>query len=240
MHTRSRPRGFTLVELMVVIAVIAILTAIAVVMYSVVMKQAHDSKRQSDMTALQSTLDTFYQANGVYPSGCIETNYGGAVGCSVLSSSADSTTFTGSGSMYSDQTVTDQINASSTLAQIRSILPGISESFVDPISQSPTPITNAATGPAEYIYIGGLTNTTASQQTYYVAASGTAGTGTFTCALWFILQPGQYSSYVTGYHSEADNLWHLQNGPHNVQVSYGGTASAVSCTGGGAGAEFAN
>ncbi|HEU0266072.1 MAG TPA: prepilin-type N-terminal cleavage/methylation domain-containing protein [Candidatus Saccharimonadaceae bacterium] len=240
MHKHNR-HGFTLVELMVVIVVIAILSTIAILSYTIVLKQTHDSKRQSDMTALQTTLQAFYQKNGAYPSGCIMPNASSSVGCSVFSSSTSAST-TGVWTMYSDTTVTDQINASSTNAQIQTILPGIDQTFGDPNDSSPTPIENATSSPAGYIYIGGLMNpTTASAAaTYYVAASASPGSGHFSCALWFTLQPGQYSSYVIGYFDEEDGTWHLQNGPHNVQVSYGGTASALSCAAGGSGAQFAS
>ncbi len=60
-------RGFTLIELLVTISIIAILSAIAIVVYSSVMKQGRDSKRQSDLRSLQSSLEQYYADQGFYP-----------------------------------------------------------------------------------------------------------------------------------------------------------------------------
>lgn len=59
--------GFTLVELLVVIAIIAILSAIGMVIFTNVMKQGRDSKRQSDLSAIQSALEQFFNDQFYYP-----------------------------------------------------------------------------------------------------------------------------------------------------------------------------
>jgi len=60
-------RGFTLVELMIVITVIAILAAIAVASFTRVQKQARDTKRKADVRALQTALQVYFTEKGAYP-----------------------------------------------------------------------------------------------------------------------------------------------------------------------------
>lgn len=60
-------RGFTLVELMVVVTIIAILSAIAVSSYTNVLKQGRDSKRLSDLKLIQSALEEYYADQVYYP-----------------------------------------------------------------------------------------------------------------------------------------------------------------------------
>lgn len=61
-------KGFTLIELLVTISIIAILSAIGLVIYSNVIKQGRDSKRQSDLRSIQSALEQYYSDQGFYPS----------------------------------------------------------------------------------------------------------------------------------------------------------------------------
>ncbi len=60
-------RGFTLVELMIVITVIAILATIAVVSFSRVQKQARDTKRKGDVRALATALQAYFTERNTYP-----------------------------------------------------------------------------------------------------------------------------------------------------------------------------
>lgn len=69
MKTR-RSRGFTLIELMIVIAVVAILATITVISYNGVQQRARDSERKSDVTQLKVALDKYYAANSQYPAVC--------------------------------------------------------------------------------------------------------------------------------------------------------------------------
>ncbi len=61
-------RGFTLVELLVVIALIGILSSIALISFTGVQKQARDTQRKSDIRQYQLSLENFANKNGgLYP-----------------------------------------------------------------------------------------------------------------------------------------------------------------------------
>jgi prepilin-type N-terminal cleavage/methylation domain-containing protein len=66
---RSRNRsGFTLLELLVVIAVAAILVSVASASYSTAQKKARDGRRMGDMKAIQNAAEQFYaDSNSAYP-----------------------------------------------------------------------------------------------------------------------------------------------------------------------------
>lgn len=60
-------KGFTIVELLIVIVVIGILAAIAFVAYGSVTKKARDSERLSDVKAISSKMEEYYATNASYP-----------------------------------------------------------------------------------------------------------------------------------------------------------------------------
>lgn len=62
-------RGFTLIELLVTVSIIAVLSAIGLVIYHVVLEQGRDSKRQSDLRTIQSALEQYYADQFFYPTG---------------------------------------------------------------------------------------------------------------------------------------------------------------------------
>jgi general secretion pathway protein G len=59
--------GFTLIELMVVIAIIAILTAAGLASYMQAGKSSRDSKRKSDLEAIKASLVLYRTDKGSYP-----------------------------------------------------------------------------------------------------------------------------------------------------------------------------
>lgn len=63
--------GFTLMELLIVIAIIGVLASLAAVSYSSAQRRARDSQRQSDLKAIQNALEQYYaDHDGNYPIGC--------------------------------------------------------------------------------------------------------------------------------------------------------------------------
>lgn len=59
--------GFTLVELMVAISILAVLSTTGLVFYGQAQKLARDSRRKQDLNSLRVALQLYYQANGSYP-----------------------------------------------------------------------------------------------------------------------------------------------------------------------------
>jgi len=78
-------KGFTLVELLVVIIIIAILATVGLVTYGSAQKEARKVKRIRDLEAIETNLQLYYQAKGKYPyaawrSECNAWNAGGTIG----------------------------------------------------------------------------------------------------------------------------------------------------------------
>ena len=65
--TRRASRGFTLVELLIVIVVIAILAAITIVAYGGVTSRAHTAVVKSDFSQASTFLEGYQATNGNYP-----------------------------------------------------------------------------------------------------------------------------------------------------------------------------
>ena len=61
--------GFTIVELLIVIVVIAILATISIVAYNGVQARARDAQRQQDVKTIAKALEMYYIDNGKYPTG---------------------------------------------------------------------------------------------------------------------------------------------------------------------------
>lgn len=59
-------RGFTLVELMITVAVLSILSAIAIPSYSEYMRRAHRSEMQSVMLEAAQYMQRYYTVNNAY------------------------------------------------------------------------------------------------------------------------------------------------------------------------------
>ncbi|PIS15655.1 hypothetical protein COT62_02765 [Candidatus Roizmanbacteria bacterium CG09_land_8_20_14_0_10_41_9] len=60
-------RGYTLLELIVVISIIALLIAGGVATYSQLMKQSRDGRRKADLENIRGALEMYRSNNGSYP-----------------------------------------------------------------------------------------------------------------------------------------------------------------------------
>jgi prepilin-type N-terminal cleavage/methylation domain-containing protein len=73
---KKSSKGFTIVELLIVIVVIAILAALVLNSFRGVQERARDTKRRTDVNAQASQLEVYYTDNGGYPvfTGGIDTD----------------------------------------------------------------------------------------------------------------------------------------------------------------------
>ncbi|MGH7196790.1 MAG: type II secretion system protein [Candidatus Saccharimonadales bacterium] len=69
MLKKSMQKGFTIVELLIVIVVIGILAALVLNTFSGVQQRARDTERQTDINNLATQLEAYYNGdgNGTYP-----------------------------------------------------------------------------------------------------------------------------------------------------------------------------
>lgn len=66
---RIAKRGFSTVEIIIVVVIIGILTTLGVVAFGRYRADANDSRRDAQLTTIADALEKYYQANGEYP-GC--------------------------------------------------------------------------------------------------------------------------------------------------------------------------
>ncbi|MEX0881359.1 MAG: type II secretion system protein [Candidatus Saccharimonadales bacterium] len=60
-------RGFTIVELLIVIVVIGILAALVIVTYAGIQQRARDTERKTDVKGIQGQLEAYWADNAKYP-----------------------------------------------------------------------------------------------------------------------------------------------------------------------------
>jgi prepilin-type N-terminal cleavage/methylation domain-containing protein len=65
----SKRKGFTLIEMLIVIAIIGILASIVLVGLGPVQRRGRDARRQSDLRGVQTALELYYHKCGHYPGG---------------------------------------------------------------------------------------------------------------------------------------------------------------------------
>ncbi len=65
---KKKTLGFTLIELITVICIVAILSSIGIYSFGKVQANARDSQRSSKLTVVSEALEKYYNQNGEYPS----------------------------------------------------------------------------------------------------------------------------------------------------------------------------
>lgn len=140
--------GFTIVELLIVIVIIAILAAITVVAYNGIQGRARDSQRLSDLKTIVKALEMYKATNGVYPNANPTVN---ASGWEVSTNGTTATNF---------------------LAPLVSAN-GISKVPVDPVNTGDPASLNPSRGANEYeyfyfLYTAGANGCDATRGAYYV------------------------------------------------------------------------
>lgn len=74
MNSNKQKTGFTLIELIVVVTIIAVLTVAGMVSYAAASVKARDSRRISDLEKIRLALETVRQVGGTYPNETGDTN----------------------------------------------------------------------------------------------------------------------------------------------------------------------
>lgn len=74
MNRRKDTFGFTIIEILLVIFIIGLLSAVGVNVYLEQQKSSRDATRKSDMYLIASGLDNYYSVNKKYPLGEVEPN----------------------------------------------------------------------------------------------------------------------------------------------------------------------
>lgn len=89
---RKRTSGFTIVELLVIIAVISILTSMVFLSYNSVQEGVQSAQRKADMETVLHLLKSYYNKNGEYP----QTTVNPASNWKTIDVRTDSNCFNGS------------------------------------------------------------------------------------------------------------------------------------------------
>lgn len=82
---RLTNKGFTLMELMIVMVILSILVVIATGTYTTSTKRGRDNRRKNDLRNITTALESYYSDKGAYPS---SNAAGEIVGCGTLDSQA--------------------------------------------------------------------------------------------------------------------------------------------------------
>lgn len=82
----AKQKGFTIVELLIVIVVIGILAAIVIVAFNGIQARARDSSKESSVKSLMKAIELYNAENGSYPAlaGCSDNSGCGLTGLSTL------------------------------------------------------------------------------------------------------------------------------------------------------------
>lgn len=75
--TLRTSRGFTLIELVVVISILAILSGVLVPRVSSHLESARDARRLADIKAVRAAIEQYHLDKGSYPPANANSNYGG-------------------------------------------------------------------------------------------------------------------------------------------------------------------
>lgn len=106
MNRNQRPNGFTLLELLIVIGVIALLVVLGVILLGTSRERMRDAKRLSDLDTVRHALDEYFYNNNRYPQAPTPVNLG-TMGYRVIcagtpSGFAETRTACGNGAIYLD------------------------------------------------------------------------------------------------------------------------------------------
>lgn len=112
----GRANGFTIVELLIVIVVIAIIAAITIVAYSGIQSRAQQAKINADLTQLEKAIMSARINNGEQVLQTVTNNWSTAGACISMANGTDLSNKTVAASCWSDYTAA--LNAISTVSGI--------------------------------------------------------------------------------------------------------------------------
>lgn len=198
---RKRNHGFTLIEIAIVIAVIAILASLTLVVYNNVQMQSRDKKREVDMLILQNVLENYYRENGDYPTGfCLTSSYW--TGCDAFNNNTPLETFT-------------------TGTDLGTVLKNIPQDFGDPLHSSGTSIlrTSGTLQKGNYFYLGGYSGPSTGSYGYTVFLNPPMN-GQNYCNYQYasFSAPKRYHPYIIGYYSESEAKWKFFKSPFKKEM----------------------
>lgn len=90
-------KGFTLIELMVVVVIVGILSAIAIPQYSDYIRRSRVPDAVSGLSTRQTQMEQFFQDNRTYVGGCAESTYPQGKFAFTCESTANAFSFTATG-----------------------------------------------------------------------------------------------------------------------------------------------
>lgn len=107
MNLQTNQKGFTIVELLIVIVVIAILAAISIVAYTGIQNNARNSAAASAAASVRDTAEAYNASNGSYPTSKAQFVSGGTEALAKLPSDITFTTSTSAAAATTVQGVTN-------------------------------------------------------------------------------------------------------------------------------------
>ena len=75
MHASKHQRGFTIVELLIVVVIIAILAAITIAAFNGVQRRANESASASAVNSAVEKLELYKTTNNIYPPNLSDASY---------------------------------------------------------------------------------------------------------------------------------------------------------------------
>ncbi len=208
---KGNTKGFTLIEVLVVVVLISVLTSIGILSYRSFQQDTRTKKREADMTVLMNGLETYYQKNGDYPT---DTLWGSMnLGANAARSSGP------------------LLGRPLTNSELKTIIPALPSEFGDPLRQNPdalfanTDITRIGDN-IRYFYIGGMSIINATSRTG--SASFATKAGSFQCTYTMAGPTNSTMSYIVGYYNEQDDSYTFRRGLGGNQITWN-TASQPLC-----------
>lgn len=80
MNRKANKNGFTMIELLIVIVIMGILSAIGLGTFTSSQLKARDSKRKTDLRSISDALEVYYNDFGSYP---LDGGDGSIIGCGI-------------------------------------------------------------------------------------------------------------------------------------------------------------